>query len=299
MKTRILFSVVAALSTAHVAYATSTPAAAARAVIDDDRSTRTLVIAHRACWREGAPENSLMAVRACERMGADGVELDVHHTKDGVAVIFHDDTVDRMTNGTGKVIDLTWAQLSRLRLREGAGGPNALLTREHIPTLDAYLRVAKNRLLIVYDVKDWSQKPTFASIEKHGMADQAIFFYECNNDRLLNNVRPFFDRVAMFPIMFEKDGPLAPMLERCPSHPLGRAHVKYQHTAWINDALPSLRAAHQRTWIATMFPEDNAGFDDKRALADPATVWGSQIDAGAQMIMTNEPRALIAYLRRR
>lgn len=298
MKTAILLSLVAALLAGPAVSAAPTSAASARAVIDDDHSTRTLVIAHRACWHEG-PENSLTAVRACEHMGADGVELDVHHTKDGVAVVIHDDTVDRMTNGTGKVADLAWAQLSRLRLRQGRGGPDAALTAEHVPTLDAYLRAAKDRLLIVFDVKDWSQQSTFAAIERHGMARQAIFFYECGNDRLLNNVRSFFGRVAMFPIMFEKDGPLAPALGRCPSHPLGRAHVKYQHTAWIDTAVPSLRAANQRTWIATMFPADNAGFDDKRALTDPAAVWGSQIDAGAQMIMTNEPRALITYLAHR
>ena len=55
------------------------------------RSDDTIVIAHRACWKETS-ENSLAAVRACIAMHVDGVEFDVRHTKDGVAVIMHDET---------------------------------------------------------------------------------------------------------------------------------------------------------------------------------------------------------------
>lgn len=275
--------------------AAQTSAAEALATLADPGSQRILVIAHRSCWQK-APENSLAGVHACERMGVDGVELDVRHTRDGHAVIIHDDTVDRTTNGHGKVAEMTWAQLAALRLKERGGGPDAALTNELVPTLAQYLRAARKRLLIVFDVKDWSQASTFAAISREGMEKQAIFFYECNNDRLLNNVRAFRDRVAMFPIMFEKDGPLETGLQRCRSNPANWAHVKFQTTEWLDHAKKVSAQQGLRLWTATMFPEDNAGLDDARAAREPDVAWGRQIASGARLIMTNTPQELMNYL---
>ena len=61
-----------------------------------------------------APENTLEAFRLSMEMGADGFELDVHMSADGELVVIHDETVNRTTNGTGFVKDLTLAQLKAL-----------------------------------------------------------------------------------------------------------------------------------------------------------------------------------------
>lgn len=61
-----------------------------------------------------APENTLPSFRLAMDMGADGFELDVHMSRDGELVVIHDETVDRTTNGTGFVKDLTLAQLKEL-----------------------------------------------------------------------------------------------------------------------------------------------------------------------------------------
>ena len=61
-----------------------------------------------------APENTLPSFKLCMDMGADGFELDVHLSADGQPVVIHDETVDRTTNGTGYVKDLTLAQLKEL-----------------------------------------------------------------------------------------------------------------------------------------------------------------------------------------
>ena len=61
-----------------------------------------------------APENTLEAFRLSMEMGADGFELDVHLSRDGELVVIHDETVNRTTNGTGAVRDLTLAQLKEL-----------------------------------------------------------------------------------------------------------------------------------------------------------------------------------------
>lgn len=69
--------------------------------------------AHRGA-SEYTPENTMLAFYTGMYMGANGIETDVQRTKDGVLVLFHDTTVDRMTNGTGNLADFTLAQLQQL-----------------------------------------------------------------------------------------------------------------------------------------------------------------------------------------
>lgn len=73
----------------------------------------TLIYAHRGASAM-YPEHTLPAYEEALRRGADGVECDVRLTADGVAVLWHDDTVDRCSNGTGKVSSMTYAQLCEL-----------------------------------------------------------------------------------------------------------------------------------------------------------------------------------------
>ena len=84
------------------------------------------VFAHRGYWRH-YPENTLSAFRAAAQLGAHGIELDLRLTRDGHAVVLHDETVDRTTNGAGPVEALSWAELCNLDA--GAG--------ERIPSLGA------------------------------------------------------------------------------------------------------------------------------------------------------------------
>lgn len=61
-----------------------------------------LNIAHRG-FRSRYPENTMLAFRKAVEAGCDGIEFDVHLSKDGEAIIIHDETVDRTTDGTGLV----------------------------------------------------------------------------------------------------------------------------------------------------------------------------------------------------
>ncbi|MBQ1244645.1 MAG: hypothetical protein IIX94_02740 [Clostridia bacterium] len=65
---------------------------------------------------EYAPENTLSSFYLGLLQGANGIETDVQKTKDGVLVLFHDDTVDRVTDGTGKLCDYTYEELRRLKV---------------------------------------------------------------------------------------------------------------------------------------------------------------------------------------
>ena len=60
------------------------------------------------------PENTMLAFRKAVEAGADGIELDVQLTKDGVPVIIHDELVDRTTDGKGLVKDMSLTQLRQL-----------------------------------------------------------------------------------------------------------------------------------------------------------------------------------------
>lgn len=62
------------------------------------------------------PENTMAAFKEAERVGADGVEIDIHLSKDNQIVVIHDATLDRTTDGLGKVRDLTLKQLKQLNV---------------------------------------------------------------------------------------------------------------------------------------------------------------------------------------
>nr|XP_040046782.1 glycerophosphodiester phosphodiesterase 1-like [Gasterosteus aculeatus aculeatus] len=109
-----------------------------------------------------APENTLAAIREASRNGATGVELDLSLTADGVAVLMHDETVDRTTNGSGPVSGLRLVQVKKLdaaarhRLKDKFSG-------EKVPTLqEAVEECLRHQLTIFFDVKSQPDKAAAA-----------------------------------------------------------------------------------------------------------------------------------------
>ena len=76
----------------------------------------------RVCSHRGfntiAPENTMAAFRSAVALGADELEMDIWPTKDHRLVVCHDDTVDRTSNGSGRIIDLTWEEIKRFNIGE-------------------------------------------------------------------------------------------------------------------------------------------------------------------------------------
>ena len=103
-----------------------------------------MVIAHRADWRS-FPENSIEAIRSAIKLGVDMVEIDVRRTKDGSLVLMHDETIDRTTNGSGKVSELTFDEIRLLRLMSGVGVP----TDFKVPTLKEALLECKGKITLI------------------------------------------------------------------------------------------------------------------------------------------------------
>lgn len=93
---------------------------------------KPIICAHRGASIQ-APENTVAAFRRAGELGADMFELDVSLTRDGEMVIMHDATVDRTTDGTGKVSDLTLAEIKNL---DAGSWKDPRFTGEPVPTLE-------------------------------------------------------------------------------------------------------------------------------------------------------------------
>ena len=105
-----------------------------------------LVIAHRGASGH-APENTLAAFKRAVGLGATFIETDLQLTRDSRFVAMHDGTVNRTTNGQGKVHDMTMAELRRLDAGSWFGSEFA---GERIPTLDEILEFSKKHDVVFY-----------------------------------------------------------------------------------------------------------------------------------------------------
>lgn len=110
---------------------------------------KTKVWAHRGASRY-APENTLEAFELAVRQGADGVELDVQMTKDGELVVAHDETIDRVSDGSGRIIDYTLAELKEFSFNK----LHPEYTQARIPTLEeVYDLLAPTDLTVNVELK--------------------------------------------------------------------------------------------------------------------------------------------------
>ncbi len=109
----------------------------------------TDIVAHRGASGH-APENTLVAFDKAVEMKADYIEMDVQRSKDGKLVIIHDLTVDRTTNGTGEVKDLTYQQLKRL---DAGNWKGIQFTGEKIPVFEEVLDRYKGKIGMLIELK--------------------------------------------------------------------------------------------------------------------------------------------------
>ena len=109
----------------------------------------SLIFGHRGASGH-APENTLEAFRLAMDMGAEGFELDVHMSKDGELVVIHDESVDRTTDGTGLVRELTLEQLKGLDASNGM----ARYRGARIPTLkEVYGLIRETSHIVNVEIK--------------------------------------------------------------------------------------------------------------------------------------------------
>lgn len=254
--------------------------------------------AHRGLWGK-APENSLPAFAKCIEHNVYLIEMDLQQTKDGQLVILHDDTVDRTTNGTGKITDYTLAEARRLRLKEGAGGKHAALTDCQIPTIYEALSLVKGKAMINAD-KSWddrfelyealeetdafdhvllkSREPVDKVLEFFHSREKAVHYMHIITDQNLDQLDELFDRFppVAIEILFHKES------DRVLSEPM----------------LSKMRS-RANLWVNSLDDGENAGHNDALSLIEPESGWGWLLDRGINMIQTDYPEKALAYAQHR
>lgn len=111
-----------------------------------DNNDKTMkVIAHRGGASLG-PENTISCIQKGILSGADAIEVDIHLSADGAIVVCHDETIDRTTDGKGRIEELTLEQIRSAKIQDGSAV-------EHIPTLEEVLTVIKDKCTLLLEIK--------------------------------------------------------------------------------------------------------------------------------------------------
>lgn len=125
------------------------------------------IVGHRGV-RALEPENTMRSFKRAIDMGVDGIETDVQMTKDGHLILMHDHTVDRTTNGTGKVCDFT---LEEIRALDAGMG-------EKVPLLSEFLDLVKGTdLMLNVEMKDYTEEAlagTVAMLKEYELDEQSV-----------------------------------------------------------------------------------------------------------------------------
>lgn len=298
----------AALALAGAAPVTARGPAVSVAARFGDPAMPVLVVAHRACHnpapRHGMatsnPENALAGIERCIALGVDVAEVDIRRTRDGYLVLMHDETVDRTTDGHGKVADFSLAEIRALRLRENEGGAGAPLTGLHVPTLDEALVAANGRILLNLDVQAGLYVETVAAVRRAGQQDGVIVKQLAGIGSPVLADTPPFDTIPFMPVLAgESDLPEVAARQLTGA----RSPVALELPRMTVAALPALatvaRRARVRLWVNSLWEGFLAGVGgDVDALRDPNAVWGQMRSSGVSVIQTDEPEALLHYLSR-
>lgn len=254
-----------------------------------------LIGAHRGDWRN-SPENSLQAIRNCIKMGIDLVEIDVRKTKDGELVVFHDETLDRMTDSSGEVKDFLLDSLVKIPLLNGIGQE----TKFTIPTLKEALEEAKGKILVKLD-KCYDHIPQAYSIVKDlEMQNQVIFITTKTYSDSKKDYGTTIDEILLMPAFN------CTSLEDVPSFVQGHIDnndpVAFE-IGFDSEDCPSINAFDQikenqhAICVDVLWASLCAGHDDNLAVEDPEGSWGWVIERGANILITDRPRDLLEYLK--
>ena len=239
---------------------------------------RPLIFAHRGASRV-APENTLAAFRQAVEIGADGIELDVQLSADGVPVVIHDATVDRTTDGSGWVRDLTRAQLQELNAGGHAG---AAFADERIPTLEEVLAEVGYKLLIDIELK----YPTLETASLEAQVIEVIRRLGMQQRGWLSSFKPYALHTAR---------------QWGPEIPCGLLYGPLSLTSWLLAPITPHNALHPYAGLVGERMMQRARKRGQRVITwtvdDPAQArqlagWG--VDA----IITNTPAALLDVISR-
>jgi glycerophosphoryl diester phosphodiesterase len=234
------------------------------------------VISHRGAT-PFAPENTVSAFRKAVEIGADLVEMDVRETRDGHMVIMHDETVNRTTNGQGRVTDLTLAEIRKL---DAGSWFDKKFAGERVPTLEEALDSLGGQALPDIDFKAGTPEKLVSVLDKFRLLGKVTLY--CGDWDLLRRTldvsREFRIRPTVpvgragLPVLIEKFNP-----------PI----VNIDWAEFSEGLIRDVHASGREAFVNTMGPNDNE-FGIARA-----------IEAGADYIQSDHLEVLMPMLRSR
>lgn len=243
------------------------------------------VAAHRG-WKTKYPENTMIAFRKALELGVDQLETDVRITKDGYLVLIHDATVDRTTNGTGKVCDLTLQELKALDAGDGQQIPELWelfeLVKDH-PTLTLDLELKE------YPTEGWEEishsvcDRVLKMVDEYGFTDRVVI--NSGNGMLNEYVYKTYGRKYRQHVYY----PPASM-EPYTVDPYSYAYCAC--VGGIHDGSVTVEEVHQ--WYKTTGVRPWAG----RRINTPELV-DLAVEMGVELITCDDPDVVLDILRKR
>ena len=254
------------------------------------------VVAHRGIWRD-APENSLPAIEAAIRAGADIVEIDVRRSADGGLFLLHDETLLRMAGIDEAPEALSSARLAGLTLRNRDGGENNAMTGERLPSLQQLFDLTRDRIFLHLDVKDRAVVPDVIACARDLDVESQVDFW--GNLRTPEDLAWVRETVSPYGVLFMAKSRISATHAEAELDLLFRLAPAVCEVCF--DRVEDIAALHARQtgmalWANTLDSVAFAGFTDTAAMQDPDAIWGRLIEAGVSLIQTDEPVALKSYL---
>ena len=257
------------------------------------------IVAHRGDWRI-LPENSIEAAERAFALGADMVEIDAQCIADGSLAVIHDETLDRTTNLTGFVRDLTPEALKGAKLRASDGLGAAQMTDISLPRLGDMLDALRGQGMINVDTKNPAELDAACAVVLDlGMADQVLMkmIVPAGADGSEFLTRPWFGKLPFMPVVLDAPkGALVDVITRIALRtrsPL--VEIQFRDLDELRALAKILRPQGVGIWTNTLDPVHSLDLSDSRALHDAAGVWGLLRDCGVGALQTDQAAALAQF----
>jgi glycerophosphoryl diester phosphodiesterase len=236
-----------------------------------------VVIAHRGN-HIAAQENTLAAFQNAINVGADYVEIDLRTSKDSQLVIMHDGTVNRMTNGTGKVSDLTWAELKQLKVIDKNHPEWA---EQSIPLFSEVLKLCKGKINIYLDFKNADVKASYQALKKARMHHSVIVYINAARQLVeWKMVAPQIPLMVSLPDSIQSAAQLNNFLDQYKIHLLDGSYKDYT-VEMVNAA----KAKNIPVW------------PDIQSASEGPEQWEKAINVGVTGLQTDHPEAMVNFLK--
>lgn len=234
-----------------------------------------LAVAHRGTVTM-APENTIAAIEAAIEAGAHAIEIDIRQTKDGHLVLMHDRTVDRTTDGTGPIAEMTLAEVRQLDAGAWFGSG---FDGERVPTLAEALEAMKGRAMPDLDFKAGDPVALVTLVREQGLIGQSTLY--AGDWDLLRQVREVAPDLRVRPTLRNRWG--MPVVVSTFDPPLVNLGWDKTHRDTIRD----IHLGGKLAFVNLLGSNDNA--------------WaaGAAIDAGADYIQTDHIGMLVDVLKQR